>query len=72
MSPMATPTAPLPPWATEAPGKVRWVTVREFSEIYNRTPEWARQSCANGAVIDFGFRLYRDQFGHHWIAVPIN
>jgi len=64
--------AALPPWATETPGKVRWLSTREFGELYQRSDEWARQACINGTAMDFGFRVYRDPFGRKWIAVPIS
>jgi hypothetical protein len=58
-----------PPWSTFDP-IFRWITVREFAELYRRTPRRIQQMLRDGEIIVFGVATYQDPTGKWWLRVP--
>lgn len=47
-----------------------WLPISELAVEYNRTPRLMRIWCANGFLIELGFRVRRDETGHWIVGVP--
>lgn len=47
-----------------------WVSVHYIAHHYHRSIRHVQRWCANGTLIDFGFKIAQDLRGRYWILLP--
>lgn len=49
---------------------MRWLTISEAAEFFDKDTSAIRRWCYSGAAVYFGFKVYRDITGHWKIGIP--
>ena len=54
------------PWENET--SLRWSNVYDFATRWRRTTRCVRRWCADGTLVRWGYRVYRDPQERWWIG----